>query len=98
MQDFVNDGHQPWRLNSQPVAAEKALQLDNTPKEQWNVYAVPATPVSESETRAVYDFKSRQSGISYRITVLRFHWLLPSAKKSEWMVWTPTEVTVTHCR
>jgi len=97
LQQFVNEGHQPWRLDSQAIAAEKALQLDNTSKERWNVYGVPATLVGESETRATYEIKSRHAGVSYRITVERFDWLLPSAKKWEWMVWTPAEVRITRC-
>jgi len=74
------------------------LQLDKTPQDQLNVYAVPATVVSQSYTRATYEINSRQSGLSYRITVGRFEWLLPAAKKWEWMVWTATEVQITHCK
>jgi hypothetical protein len=98
VQQFVNDGHQPWRLDSQPVAAEKALQLDNTPKNQWNVYGVPASLVSQSKTEAIYDIKSQQVEVSYRIRVERFNWLLPYAKRWERMVWTPTEAKVTRCK
>jgi hypothetical protein len=98
IQSVVNDGHQPWRLDAQAVAASKALELDNTPKERWNVYRVPATSVSESETGATYEFKSQQPGVSYLVTVKRFDWLLPSAKKWKWMIWTPTEVQFTRCR
>jgi hypothetical protein len=98
LQQFVNEGHQPWRLDSQAVAAATALQLDNASRQESSVYAVPSKLLSQSENQATYEIKGAQPGITYRITVARFDWLLPSAQKWEWMVWTETQVQMTRCK
>jgi hypothetical protein len=99
LQQFVNEGHEPWRLDSQAVAASEVLTLEKVPKEQWDVYTVHLTAIQETETRSVYEYESRsQHGLSYRITVERFEWLLPAAKKWQWMVWAPAQVTITNCK
>ena len=98
MQQFVNEGHEPWRLDSQAVAAEQVLKEEKTPKEQWNVYTLPLEPIEETQQRAIYKHDSRlHPGVSYRVTVERPAWLLSSAKKWEWMIWIPTEIVATHC-
>jgi len=99
LQQFVNEGHQPWRLDSYAVAGEEVLRLDQTPKEQWDVYGVPLNLVEQTERRAVYQYTSRlHSGTTHQVTVERPDWLLPSAKKWEWMAWVPVAVKTTRCR
>jgi hypothetical protein len=98
LQHFVNEGHEPWRLDSQAVAATQILALEKVPKGQWDPYLLPLTVVQESQTQCVYRYENpSRPGLSYQITVKRFDWLLPFAEKWEWMVWAPLEVTVTDC-
>lgn len=33
LQQFVNEGHEPWRLDPQAVAASQVLTLEKVPKE-----------------------------------------------------------------
>lgn len=99
LQQFVNEGHEPWRLDSQAVAATEVLTVEKVPKEQWDVYSVHLKAIQETETQSVYEYESRsRHGLSYRVTVERFQWLLPAAKKWEWMVWAPVHVTITDCK
>jgi hypothetical protein len=59
------------------------------------VYDVPLVEVNETGRRAIYLF--RQKGSSYYITLEKFDWLLPVARKWEWMIWVPTHATIVTC-
>jgi hypothetical protein len=98
LQDFVNEGHEPWRLDSQAVAASQVFALEGTPKARWDLYSLPLTTVQETKMQAVYEYESRsRHGVSYRIKLRHFDWLLPLARKWEWMVWAPVAVVITDC-
>ena len=99
VQKFVNEGHEPWRQDAEPVAAEQVLTLEHTPQQDWNVFAVPLIRIEETERKAVFTYDSKvYPGVSYRVTVERPIWLLPLAKKWEWMIWVPTQVEKTRSR
>jgi hypothetical protein len=99
LQEFVNAGHQPWRMDARAVAAEQVLLLEMVTKDDKDVYTLPLSLVEQDGRRAVFQFLSkRQAGVTYRITVRRFEWLFPLAEKWEWMIWVPTEATVTRCQ
>ena len=48
LQKFVNDGHQPWRLDAKPVAAEQVLKLEHV-SEGYDVFSVPLNRVKETQ-------------------------------------------------
>ena len=48
VQEFVNDGHEPWRQDAMPVAAEEVLTLEHRPQQDWDVFAVPLKLVEET--------------------------------------------------
>jgi len=98
LQSFVNEGHEPWRLDAQAVAAEKIFELEKTPQQNWNLYSLALTQIESNERLAVFEYQSRQQeGTSYRVTVRRLEWLLPLAKKWEFILWVPTEIVVIKC-
>jgi hypothetical protein len=98
LQRFVNAGHEPWRLQSVPVAAEEILRRENTPKERWDVFGIRLSPVSEASTRAIYDYSSKDNpAVKYRIYVIRPSWLLRLAGSRSSVLWTAVKVETTNC-
>jgi hypothetical protein len=86
-------------MDARAVAAEQVLLLEMVTKDNKDVYTLPLSLVEQDGRRAVFQFLSkRQAGVTYRITVRRFEWLFPLAEKWEWMIWVPTEATVTRCQ
>ena len=94
LQQGVNQGHQPWRLDSKAVAGRVILDLTYG-KNRTSVYEVPLVEVNKTRTRAIYLY--RLNGSSYYITLEKFDWLLPVAKRWEWMVWVPAHSTLVTC-
>ncbi|MDT8070171.1 MAG: hypothetical protein ROO76_18550 [Terriglobia bacterium] len=96
LQVFVNEGHEPWRMDAKSVAAERILLLRKVKTTDHDVFNVPLEQVSSSETHATFQYKG--SSKNYRVTVQRFAWLLPLAKQWKWAVWTATEEeTIPNC-
>jgi hypothetical protein len=96
LQLFVNDGHQPWRLDGPAVVREKLFEIEDGLKER-DVFNVPLKSIRVTQTREVWEYVTDHQ-LCYRITVQRFSWLLPLAKKWEWMVWAPTDVSCKVCQ
>jgi len=70
LQRFVNEGHQPWRMDSEPVAAEELIRLEY-PETRTSVYQVNLRQATESRTRAVYTWSRFDGSRRYRIEVRR---------------------------
>lgn len=97
LQRWVNDGHEPWRMDANAVAAEALLKFRDASKDEWDVYRVNLKTVQETQIHAVYEYSAGQN-LCYKVTVQRFSWLLPLAKKWDSMVWAPTDVSCKQCR
>jgi hypothetical protein len=98
LQQEVSKGHQPWRLDSNAVAGEQILRIENVPRNNWDVYKVPFSVLKSTQDKAVLEYRSeRYSGTEYLITLRKFDWLLPVAKKWNWVIWVPTIITTKRC-
>lgn len=96
LQRYVNEGHQPWRTDGPAVASEELLMLEKR-ADRENVYTLPLKAIEETQREAIYEYQSAvKPGISYKIVLKRFRWLLPLAGSWRAMVWAPTEITVTR--
>ncbi len=96
MQDFVNDGHQPWRQDAEPVAAEELLKYEADSFASVST-AHPET-VTLSDRAATFRWSSDDKSRTYTIELLRPSWLLRRAKRYEWMVWFPVKTTIKTCK
>ncbi len=97
LQIFVNQGHQPWRLDARLVAIAQFLALEHRKIEGQNS-DVPSQTVYEGRSLGVFEFDSAsRKGLKYKITVRKFKWLLHSAKKWSWAIWVPAEYEVINC-
>jgi hypothetical protein len=92
MQREVNEGHRPTQLQAQTVATIALRELRNDP-------LLSESSINEESLTnrfAVYSV-SGNDGKTYRVTLQRFKWLLPIAKKYEWMIWVPVKSEVLGC-
>ncbi len=97
LQRFVNRGHQPWRMDSQAVAASVLAHRRIVDKDV-NPYKVTLITIRRDGPRErIYAYHARNDR-TYRITVMRFPWLLPEAQKWNWMIWNPVKLTAITCR
>jgi hypothetical protein len=42
-------------------------------------------------------YKSVVGSKTYRVTLRKFHWLVPIAGNLQWVIWIPTQVELTDC-
>jgi hypothetical protein len=94
LQVAVNQGHQPWRLDSRAVAGSVINQLRNA---TGDVYHVPFIVLSTTMKRTVLISYNGDNHISYRVTLRKFQWLLPLAINWQSMIWIPTDAAVRRC-
>jgi hypothetical protein len=98
LQNHVNQGHEPWRLDAQAVAGEQLLVLEPDSDKTHSVYGYDLQVLEEDGKHVVFQFRGGNRGdIAYRITVRRLDWLLPVAKKWEWMIWLATRLESSSC-
>ena len=98
LQNLVNAGHEPWRLDAEAVASEYFLTLEKTPKDAWDVYGQHPSTMSDGREKAEYRFVSAiHPNKTYYITVRRFDYLLPLARRWDWVVWIVTDAKVVSC-
>ena len=99
LQRWVNEGHEPWRLdNPELLANQKLLELKGKVKEIGS-YKVPPRQIVDKKNLAVFLYDSVLDEKTYRVTLEKFQWLLPLAKRWEWTIWYVTAVDVieSHC-
>lgn len=98
LQQSVNDGHQPWRMDDMAAVATEAI-ADR--KKDWaddNTLLDEPTVLSRTNDTAVMLARSADRGIRYHITLRKYSWLLPSASDN-WrrVVWLPANVERIEC-
>jgi hypothetical protein len=97
LQKFVNEGHQPWRMDDAAAVASEAI-IDR--KKEWadyNTVLGVAKPISETKDTAVMVTQSQDGHIRYEVTLRKYSWLLHLAKKWQWMIWLPAQVERIEC-
>lgn len=95
LQQGVNEGHEPWLLDSRAVADYEINRLDEKYKD--GSYVVFSRVVSADEQLAIFEYELPNKAKHYIITVKRFQWLLPISKKLAWTIWSLKEIQITNC-
>jgi hypothetical protein len=97
LQQFVNEGHEPWRMDDTATIAGQAI---NERKKEWADYDTVvgvAKPISQTKDRAVMIATSADGRIRYEVTLWKYSWLLNSAKKRQGIIWLPASVQRIEC-
>jgi hypothetical protein len=97
LQQFVNEGHEPWRMDDTATIAGHAI---DERKKEWADYGTVvgvAKPISQTGDTAVMAATSKDGHIRYEVVLRKYSWLLDSAKKWQWMIWLPAKVERIEC-
>jgi hypothetical protein len=81
LQQFVNEGHESWRVDDTATVAGQAV---NARKKEWSDYSPilgAAKPISETKDVTVMIATSEDGRVRYEVTLRKYSWLLHSAKK-----------------
>lgn len=93
LQRWVNAGHDPWCRDPQLVAAA-ALRRVSPGFSDYELAAVPLEVELSQKTMAIYIFHSPDGRTSYRITLRRYPFLLPTAGSFRQMIWVPESAEI----
>jgi hypothetical protein len=85
LQKLVNNGHEPWWLDANAVAAQEVLKRENTAKEHYDVYGVPLTELRKTTQSALLEYSTGSK--SYRIRLYRPKWLLTISNEWKNTIW-----------
>jgi hypothetical protein len=93
LQRWVNQGHDPWCRDPQLVAAA-ALRRISPQFEDAELASLPLDLESSDKTKVVYIFHSLNGTTTYRITLRRFRFLLPTAGSVRQTIWMPESAEI----
>jgi hypothetical protein len=95
LQQFISEGHQPWRMDE--AAAGQAIDERKKEWADYNTIVEVAKPISQTRDTARMAATSKDGHIRYEVTLRKYSWLLDSAKKWQWMIWLPANVERIEC-
>jgi hypothetical protein len=93
LQRWVNAGHDEWCRDPQLVAAAALRSLSHDFSD-YEPASLPLQLESSEKTKAIYAFHSLDGRTTYRITLRRFLYLLPTAGSLQQMIWVPERAEI----
>lgn len=93
LQRWVNAGHDAWCRDPQLVATA-ALRRVSSQFSEYELASLPLELERSEKTRAVYTFHSLDGRTTYRITLRRHLYLLPSAGSVRRIIWIPESAEI----
>ncbi|MGB7844876.1 MAG: hypothetical protein WBL63_04620 [Candidatus Acidiferrum sp.] len=93
LQRWVNAGHDPWCRDPQLVAAA-SLRRVSSKFSDYELASLPLELVRTRKTKVTYAFHSLDGSATYRITLRRYRYLLPTAGSLPQMIWVPERVEI----
>ena len=93
LQRWVNEGHDEWCRDAQLVAVA-AMRRISEEFEEVQAASMPLELERREKTEVVYTFHSLDGLKTYRITLRKHEWLLPTAGSLHQMIWVPEKVEI----
>ena len=93
LQHWVNAGHDSWCRDPQLVATA-TLRRVSPEFSDYELASLPLELEHSQKTKAIYAFHSLDGGTTYRITVRRYRYLLPTAGSLRKMIWVPESAEI----
>jgi hypothetical protein len=88
LQRWVNAGHDPWCRDPQLVAAA-ALRRLSSQFAETELVSFPVELENSDNFKAVYTYHSLDARFTYRITLRRYRFLIPTAGTLRQTIWLP---------
>ena len=95
LQRWVNGGHDAWCKDASAVASAELRRI--APEFGGNRFDLVSLPLQgdiKTAKRAVFTWVTPDGSAQYRVTVKRYDWLKPGAKRVNNTVWVPSRVEV----
>ena len=93
LQRWVNSGHDEWCRDPQLVAAAALRRVSPEFSDYEPTSLTPRLERSQ-KTTAIYSFHSLEGSTTYRITLRRHRFLLPTAGSLHQMIWVPERAEI----
>jgi len=93
LQRWVNAGHDSWCRDPQFVASE-ALRRISPELGEFEPASLPLELERNTRTKTVYTFHSLDGRATYRITLRRYLYLLPTAGSLRRVIWIPESAEI----
>jgi hypothetical protein len=93
LQRWVNEGHDTWCRDPRLVAVG-AMRRISEAFEEVEAASMPLELESREKREAVYTFHSLDGLKTYRMTLRRFEWLMPTAGSLHRTIWVPEKVEI----
>lgn len=95
LQRWVNSGRDEWCRDPQSVASVAIGRISaEFSGSEISLASFPLEAERARVTRMVYAYHSPDGRTTYRITVRRFLWLLPTAGSFRQMIWVPERAEI----
>jgi hypothetical protein len=94
VQRWVNSGRDEWCRDPQSVASAAIRRLSPEPGSEIALASLALEAESARARKMVYSYHSLDGRSTYRITVRRFRWLLPTAGSFRQMIWVPERAEI----
>jgi len=95
LQRWVNSGHDEWCRDPQLAASAAVRQVSRQFSEsEFELAYLPLGGEASRVTKAIYTYHSLDGRTTYRITLRRFRWLLPTAGTFRQMIWVPERAEI----
>jgi hypothetical protein len=93
LQRWINAGHDEWCRDPQLVAAF-ALRRVSPEFSDYESASLSLQLERRQKTRAIYTFHSIDGSTTYRVTLRRYRFLLPTAGSLHQMIWVPERAEI----
>jgi hypothetical protein len=95
LQRWVNEGHDEWCKDAQMVASAEMRRIaPDFAGYQFDLASLPLQKEAKHADRAVFRYTTMDGRVTYRITLRRYEWLLPTAGSHEAIVWVPARTEI----
>jgi hypothetical protein len=98
LQRWVNAGHDTWCRDPKLVASAALNRVaPDFAGSEFELASLPTERTTARGKKSIYTFASLDGGITYQVTLRRYHWLLPIAGAPDLIVWAPVRIeTITR--
>ena len=98
LQQFVNEGHEPWRMDGLVEVANEGIA--NRQKDWADSSTILNAPklISQTKDTAILEASSQRGRVRYEVTLRKYSWLVHSARDNwNWVIWLSATIERTDC-
>jgi hypothetical protein len=95
LQRWVSSGHEDWCRDARMVASYELERIaPDFRVERSELIALPLERDGATGAKRIFTWTPSDGRATYRVTVERFLWLMPIARRRDAIVWVPTRTEI----